>query len=42
MFQINDDKGNVLRGPCRAEIVAGRAESIFNIGDKSLKAVRTM
>ena len=34
MFQINDDKGNVLRGPRRAEIVAGRAESIFNIGDK--------
>ena len=34
MFQINDDKGNVLRGPRRAEIVVGRAESIFNIGDK--------
>ena len=34
MFQINDNKGNVLRGPRRAEIVAGRAESIFNIGDK--------
>ena len=34
MFQINDDRGNVLRGPRRAEIVAGRAESIFNIGDK--------
>ena len=34
MFQINDDKGNVLRGPRRAEIVSGRAESIFNIGDK--------
>ena len=34
MFQINDDKGNVIRGPRRAEIVAGRAESIFNIGDK--------
>ena len=34
MFQINDDKGNVLRGPRHAEIVAGRAESIFNIGDK--------
>ena len=34
MFQINDDNGNVLRGPRRAEIVAGRAESIFNIGDK--------
>lgn len=34
MFQINDDKGNVLRGPRRAEIVAGRAESIFDIGDK--------
>ena len=34
MFQINDDKGNVLRGPRRAEIAAGRAESIFNIGDK--------
>ena len=34
MFQINDDKGNMLRGPRRAEIVAGRAESIFNIGDK--------
>ena len=34
MFQINDDKGNVLRGPRRAGIVAGRAESIFNIGDK--------
>ena len=34
MFQINDDKGNVLRGPRRAEIVAGHAESIFNIGDK--------
>ena len=34
MFQIKDDKGNVLRGPRRAEIVAGRAESIFNIGDK--------
>ena len=34
MFQINDNKGNVLRGPRRAEIVSGRAESIFNIGDK--------
>ena len=34
MFQINDDKGNVLRGPRRAEIVVGRTESIFNIGDK--------
>ena len=34
MFQINDDKGNVLRGSRRAEIVVGRAESIFNIGDK--------
>ena len=34
MFQINDDKGNVLRGPRRAEVEAGRAESIFTIGDK--------
>ena len=34
MFQINDTNGNVIRGPRRAEIVAGRAESIFNIGDK--------
>ena len=34
MFQINDNKGNVLRGPRRAEVEAGRAESIFNIGDK--------
>lgn len=34
MFQINDNKGNVLRGSRRAEIVSGRAESIFNIGDK--------
>ena len=37
MFQINDDKGNVLRGPRRAEIEAGRAESIFNIGDKIIE-----
>lgn len=34
MFQINDSNGNVIRGPRRAEITTGHAESIFNIGDK--------